>query len=170
MSGLPGTHVRPHRKRLASGASAISAGTDFFPSLRPAIKGGRLYDFAYTLLFSKTTAGTVTFQLKNSAAVNFTQLRAWMLVTPQVAVLGSLSNIASARVAGNPSATFPATASLADATSFQAYVWGWCVPASDTRLSIAPSAYGAGTITTLADSLIVIEDHGPYTTDYGDFA
>lgn len=170
MSGLPGTHARPHRKRLASGASAISAGTDFFPSLRPSIRQARLYRFEYVLHFSKNTAGTVTFQLKNSAAVNFTQLSATLLLFAIGSPNAIVGSPLAARAAAAATAAFPATASLTNGATHMAMVSGWCVPASDTRLSITPSAYGAGTITTLADSLVVVEDHGVYTTDYGDFA
>lgn len=170
MIGQAGLGIPVARKRLASGAAAIAATTDFFPSLRPAIKAGRLYRFEYTLLFTKNTAGTVTFQLKNSAAVNFTQMRAWAILAPEAAAVANVGNIMSARVAGNVSAAFPASQSLANTTNYQMFVWGWCVPVSDTRLSITPSAYGAGTITTMADSLLAVDDLGVYATDYGDFA
>jgi hypothetical protein len=153
--------------RLGSGASAIAAGTDFFPSARPMMKAGRLYLFWYTLMFTKNTAGTVTFQLKNSAAVNFTALVADMRVMPLGGVLAALGNVSSVLASAAATATFTATQSLS-AANHLAKIEGYCIPASDTRLSVAPSAYGAGTITTINGSLQAIADLG--SAGVGDFA
>lgn len=170
MIGQAGLAAPVARKRLTSGASAISTGTDFFPSLRPAIKSGRLYRFWYLLAFTKDTAGTVTFQLKNSAGVNFTSISATMVLTRAGATIAAVGNVLNANAAGATTATFPATASLTAAAGYIAIVQGIVIPASDTRLSIAPSAYGAGTISTAVGSVQIVEDFGPSGTDLGDFA
>jgi hypothetical protein len=169
MIGQAGLAAPVARKRLTSGASAISTGTDFFPSLRPAIKSGRLYRFWYLLAFTKDTAGTVTFQLKNSAGVNFTSISATMVLTRAATALAAVGNVLNANAAGATTATFPATVSLT-AAGYIAIVQGIVIPASDTRLSIAPSAYGAGTISTAVGSVQIVEDFGPSGTDLGDFA
>lgn len=152
------------RVYLATGASAIAANTDFFPSLRPAMLAGRLYHFKMHLIFSKNTAGTVTWQLKNSAAVNFTLLSAVLVTFVQGAVLAAVGNTANVHAAAAATATAPATASLANTANCSMVVEGFCIPASNTRLSIAPSAYGAGTITTVAGSNLVITDLGLIST------
>ncbi len=153
--------------RLASGASAIAAGTDFFPSALPMMKAGRVYLFWYTLLFAKNTAGTVTFQLKNSAAANFTALVADMRVIRLGSVLAALGNVSSVLASAAATATFTATQSLT-AANHVAKIEGYVIPASDMRLSVAPSAYGAGTITTINGSLQAFADLG--TAGVGDFA
>jgi hypothetical protein len=160
--------VSDQRVWLAASASAIAANTDFFPSLRPGILAGHLYHFRYYLTFAKNTAGTVTFQLKNSAAINFTNLDAEMRVYVQGAVLAIITNDSEAHAAGTATATFPATASLANNAAGFAVVEGYVVPVSNTRLSIAPSAYGAGTINTSIGSNMVITDLGAVATaSYG---
>jgi len=160
-----GRQINRHEQRvyLATGAAAITAGTDMFPSLRPAMLAGHLYHFKMYLKFTKTTAGTVTFQLRNSAAVNFTYISAIMTIVPQGGVFAIVTNIVQAHAAAAATASFGITGSLTAATHF-GIVDGFCVPASDTRLSITPSAYGAGTITTVVGSNLVITDLGLATT------
>jgi hypothetical protein len=157
------------KRYLSAAGSAIAAGTDFFPTARPAMLAGKMYHFKYFLTFSKNTAGTVTFQLKNSAAVNFTFISATMQIFVQGAVMAALGNIEQAYAAGAATATFTASQSLANNANCVAVIEGWCVPVSNTRLSITPSAYGAGTISTVAGSNMIITDLGTAATNYGNF-
>jgi hypothetical protein len=130
---------------------------------------GRLYHFKMFLIFSKNTAGTVTFQLKNSTAANFTYIGATMTVMVQGAVLAAVTNVTNAYAAGAATATFGVIASLANNANCMAIVEGFCIPGADTRLSITPSAYGAGTISTVISSNYVITDLGTNTVNYGNF-
>jgi len=153
---------------LATGASAIAANTSFFPTARPAMLSGHMYHFKYFLHFTKNTAGTVTFQLKNSAAANFTYINARATIIPSVGVLAAVGNMINVYAAGAATATFTASQSLT-AANHLAIVEGYCVPAANTRLDIAPSAYGAGTITTLVSSNYIITDLGTSTATQGNF-
>lgn len=166
----PGRQVNwmVQRKYLSSAASAISTGTDFFPSARPMMKSGQEYAFKMYLMFTKNTAGTVTFQLKNSGGNNFTfidaEARLYLQTTGALAAVGDVQHVYAA---GAATATLNATKSLTTSTNYVMIVEGRCVPSANTRLSIAPSAYGAGTITTIVGSMMWIADLGPATSSYG---
>ena len=161
-------NVAIQRVYLASAASAITTGTDFFPSLRPMMKASKLIHFRYQLMFTKNTAGTVTFQLKNSAAANFTFIQAtFQLFLQATGALAAVGDIQMGYAAGAATLSFGATKSLTAAANYTAIIEGWCVAASNTRLSVAPSAYGAGTITTIVGSTMWCADYGTYNTNYG---
>ncbi len=156
------------RKYLSSAGSAISTGTDIFPSARPMMKSGHEYHFKFYIMFTKNTAGTVTFQLKNSGGNNFTFIDANMILTTQASgEFARSGDMIHAYAAGAATATFSATKSLSASTNYTIVVEGRCVPSANTRLSIAPSAYGAGTITTIVGSTMWIADLGTYNTNYG---
>ncbi len=172
-----GRMIVPARQKyyLPAAAATIAAGTDFFPSGRPAMLSGHLYHFKFWLHYTKVTAGTVTWQLKNSAAVNFTIMSATAFTVPASAVLaatGNIANVALALTAGAPTpaatATWPATAILTAAVH-TTLIEGYCVPSANTRLSVTPSAYSAGTLTTVLSSNYVITDLGVAGTNYGNF-
>lgn len=147
--------------KLATSASVASGGQFFTASVRPNLLSGHMYRIEYNLIFTKNTAGTVTFGFSNSAAVNFTPINADISLV--VAGQASSAYDYSIYAASSATASAPATLSLADATTYSAKIVGFVIPASDTRLQLTVTD-SAGTVTSLLGSNFIVTDLGSATT------
>lgn len=146
--------------RLATSASVASGGQFFTSTVRPMLLAGHLYRISYNLVFTKATAGTVTFGFSNSAAVNFAPINANLTLMQQGYSTTSTSDLFAT---GATTAAFQATLALADATTCNAFIEGYVIAASDTRLQLTVTD-SAGTITSQLGSYFSVTDLGTSTT------
>lgn len=146
--------------KLATSASVASGDQFFTATVRPALLSGHLYRFKYELIFTKATAGTLTFGFTNSAATNFSPLNATVTLMQQGYATTSVSNIFAS---GAATTTSQATLPLADATGYIATIEGYVIPSANTRLQLIITD-SAGTITSQLGSNFTVTDLGASTT------
>jgi hypothetical protein len=147
--------------QLATSAS-VASGEQFFTStVRPELISGHLYKFQYKLIFTKSTAGTVTVSFSNSATSNFTVFDANMQL---IQINNGTTANYNAYAAAATTATFQASFSLLDATTYVANIEGDIIPSANMRLQLLVTD-SAGTVTSLLGSNFVFTDFG--TTNIG---
>lgn len=154
-----GRAVIPHSQqfRLQTARAAVGSATVpaafFGPGANVGVLPNSTYEFEYHLFFTKTTNGTVTFRLEESAApVN---LNATLFISNAVAGGGAVSVTDTASLFNNTAAAsaFPATKTLTTALNYYTMVKGIV----DTNLTTGGNIFisyltSAGTVTPLRGS------------------
>jgi hypothetical protein len=141
--------------RLTTPGSAISTGVPFGATVRPQIVAGRNYLLDITLPFTKTTAGTVTWQLVTTLGSN-TNITA--------SFSDSLNQSVSVITTTAGTATFAASASYSTATNYVTRFTGTITAGTTGRVYLNLNAVSAGTITPLAGSQFTLTDLGTSAT------
>lgn len=138
--------------------TAVASNAQWFGSTtRPTLLASRNYHFKYFIPFSKVTAGTVTFQINNSAAANFTILAAEVRLYPVGASAVSMQSALAA--VGGSTASSTASASIGAASNFFAVIEGTVKPSVNMKLQIL-GIFSAGSATILNGANYIVTDLG----------
>jgi hypothetical protein len=141
--------------RLTAPGSAISSGAPFGATVRPQIVAGRNYLLDIVLPFTKTTAGTVTWQLVTTLGSNTNIVASFS---------DSLNQSVSVITTTAGTAAFAASASYSTATNYVTRFTGTITAGTTGRLYLNLGAVSAGTITTLAGAQFTLTDLGTAAT------
>jgi hypothetical protein len=170
-SGRMIIHSSQYANLTSANAASVASGADTFfgGNNRPYLVQNHMYHIKYHLLFTKVTAGTVTFSFSNSASTSFIPLSAFVNIAPT----GSTANLAGGVIHINASTpatttTAAASASLTNNGTYAAIIDGTVIAAANTRLQFVITD-SAGTVTATQGSMFLITDLSTGAS-YGNFA
>jgi hypothetical protein len=149
---------------ISTNTSVASNAQWFGATTRPLLATGRNYHFRFFIPFSKVTAGTVTFQISNSAAANFTMLAAEVRLYQNATATTMQSGIVAVAAA---TASSTASTSLTNAGTYYAIVEGTLKASAYMRLQVN-GIFSAGTATILNGANFTVTDLG--ATNIGNIA
>lgn len=141
--------------RLTANGSAASSGAVFGATVRPTMVAGRNYLIDIVLPFTKTTTGTVTWQLVTSLGSN-------TKIACQFSDSVNQSVSVYTTVAGT--AAFPASGSYTTATNYVTRFTGTVTAGTTGRVYLNIGAVSAGTVTPLAGAQLTLTDLGTAAT------
>jgi hypothetical protein len=150
--------------QISTNTSVASNAAWFGATTRPQLISGSNYHFRYFIPFSKVTAGTVTFQINNSASANFTMLAGEVRLYQGATAITMQSGIVAVAAA---TASSTASASLTAGGTYYAIVEGTVNPSANMRLQVN-GIFSAGTATILNGANFTVTDLG--ATNIGNIA